>query len=90
MNVWIETGIFIDRISLTQSQVEILSLEEKSLKSRGRTMNYLRSYFKRKSPSPIDRQGLKRRVCDTNTQSNFLTHISSCLKEQQGQKWRRD
>jgi hypothetical protein len=39
---------------------------------------------------PADRQGLKWRGRVTNPQSKFLTQNCSCLKELQGQKWRRD
>jgi hypothetical protein len=41
-----------------------------------------------KSPPPVARQGLKGRDWVTNPQSKFLTQNWSCLKEQQGQKWR--
>ena len=43
-----------------------------------------------KSLPPVDRQGLKWRDRVTNLQSKILTQNCSCLKELQGQKWRRD
>ena len=43
--------------------------------------------WKSKSPPPADRQGLKWR--DGLTKSKFLTQNCFCLKELQGQKWRR-
>jgi hypothetical protein len=42
-----------------------------------------------KSPPSINRQGPKWRNKDTNPQLKFLTQNCSCLKEMQGQKWRR-
>jgi hypothetical protein len=41
-----------------------------------------------KSPPSVDRQGLKWRDRVTNSHSKFLIYF--CLKELQGQKWRRD
>jgi hypothetical protein len=46
--------------------------------------------IKSKSPPPVDIQGLKERYRVTNSQSKFLTQNCSCLKELQGQQWRRD
>jgi hypothetical protein len=42
------------------------------------------------SPPPVDRQGFKWRDGVNNPQTKFLTQNCSCLKEPQGQKWRRD
>ena len=40
--------------------------------------------------SPVNRQGLKRRDRVTKPESKILIQNCSCIKEMQGQKWRRD
>jgi hypothetical protein len=42
------------------------------------------------SPSTGDEQSFKKRNCVVNPQSIFLTQKCSCLKEIQGQRWRRN
>jgi hypothetical protein len=66
--------------------------ERDSKESMGMTLVKIPNNGERelKSPPPVDRQGLKKRDSVTNPQSKYLTLNCFCLKELQGQKWRRD